>query len=206
MERFETLHAVAAPMPVPNMDTDQIVPARFLWNARDAGYGKFLFHDLRFAEDGSALPEFVLNAPQYESVRILVAGDNFGCGSSREGAVWALHDHGIGVVIAPSFGDIFFNNAFKNGLLPIVLPAERVQALHRWLAEHPGASMTVDLQAQSIRYGDGECESFEIDPFRKRLLLEGKDEISFTLAQGAAIEAFEARYDREFSWLSQMAR
>src|SRR5215813_12358175 len=148
MEPFKPLHAVAAPLPVPNIDTDQIIPARFLWRKRGDGWGHLLFHDLRFHDDGSARPQFVLNHPHYQAAQILVAERNFGCGSSREHAVWALFDYGIRAVMAPSFGDIFFNNALQNGLLPVVLPAPDVAALLAALQQNPGARVGVDLEAQ----------------------------------------------------------
>src|SRR5207302_768916 len=150
MEPFTRLDAVAAPMPVPNVDTDQIIPARFLRKSRKDGYGQYLFCDLRFAPDGTEKPGFVLNQAPYRGARILVADKNFGCGSSREHAVYALWDYGFRAVIAPSFGDIFFNNCFKNGLLPIVLPAERAGALRAELVRQPGAHLKVDLERQEV--------------------------------------------------------
>jgi 3-isopropylmalate/(R)-2-methylmalate dehydratase small subunit len=201
MEKFERLDAVAAPLPMLNVDTDQITPARFLWRPRRDGYARILFHDLRFNDDGSEKPEFVLNRPEYRQARILVAGRNFGCGSSREHAVWALHDHGFRAVIAPSFGDIFFNNSFKHGLLPIVLPEARIGTILDALQRSPGARMSVDLEAQRVVGPDGGADTFEIDPFRKRLLLEGLDEVGFTLSCQDEIAAFERAYERDFPWI-----
>src|ERR1043166_3548654 len=150
MEPFQRLDAVAAPMGTPNVDTDQIIPARFLWRKRDDGWGHLLFNDLRFNDDGSEKPQFVLNQPAYRAARVLVADRNFGCGSSREHAVWSLYDYGFRAVIAPSFGDIFFNNSFQNGLLPIVQPIEVVAALRAALEQTPGAHIAVDLEAQKV--------------------------------------------------------
>jgi len=201
MEKFVRLEAVAVPVAMPNVDTDQITPARFLWRPRQDGYAQILFHDLRFDDQGAERPDFILNRAEYRPSRILVAARNFGCGSSREHAVWALYDYGFRAVIAPSFGDIFFNNSFKHGLLPIVLPETRVKSLLETLASAPGSRMTVDLQAQQLIAPDGTVDGFSIDPFRKRLLLEGLDEISFTLTYQAEIGAFEADYERRLPWI-----
>jgi 3-isopropylmalate/(R)-2-methylmalate dehydratase small subunit len=201
VEPFTELGAVAAPLDLANVDTDRIIPARFLRKPPSVGYERFLFHDLRFRADGSENPEFVLNHPAYRQARILVAAENFGCGSSREGAVWALAGHGIRAVIAPSFGDIFFENCGKNGLLAIVLPGEAVAGLRRLLREQPGAWLRVDLPAQTVRAPDGTAHPFEIDPFRKQCLLEGLDEIGLTLAREAEIAEFEARRVAELPWL-----
>ncbi len=201
MEKFQRLEALALPLDAPNMDTDQIIPARFLRKPRKAGMGGFLFHDLRFADDGSEKPGFVLNRPAFRGARILVAERNFGCGSSREHAVYALWDYGIRAVLAPSFGDIFYNNSFKNGLLPIVVPAETAAGLRAALNTRPGAHMTVDLAAQRVTSPAGETIPFEIDPFRKHCLLEGVDEIGFTLGLERDIAAFEARQREDMSWL-----
>ena len=201
MEKFHKLDAVAVPLAAPNVDTDQIVPARFLRKPRSGGYGAFLFHDLRFDDAGTEKPGFVLNQPAYRNAQILVADKNFGCGSSREHAVYALWDYGIRAVIAPSFGDIFFNNCFKNGLLPIVLPAAGVADLQGELTHSPGAHVRVDLDSQQVVAPSGKVFRFEIDPFRKQCLLEGLDEISFTLAPDADIAAFEHRQAEELRWL-----
>ena len=201
MEPFVRLSAVAAPMELPNIDTDRIIPARFLRRPREAGYGSLLFHDVRFAADGSERTDFVLNRPTYRAARILVTAENFGCGSSREMAVWALMDHGIRAVIGPSFGDIFFENCFKNGLLAVVLPAGPAAGLRRAVAERPGATVTVDLEAQTITAPDGATLAFEVDAFRKQGLLSGQDELAMTLEHLPAIEAFEARRRGEMPWL-----
>ncbi len=201
MEKFQKLDAVAVPIPAPNVDTDQIVPARFLRKPRNAGYGGFLFHDLRFDDNGEEKPGFVLNRPAYRGARILIAEKNFGCGSSREHAVYALWDYGFRAVIAPSFGDIFFNNCFKNGLLPIVLPTEQVTALQAELAQQPGAHVRVDLERQEVIAPSGKVHQFEVDAFRKQCLLQGLDEIAFTLGHDADIAAFERRQSQELRWL-----
>jgi 3-isopropylmalate/(R)-2-methylmalate dehydratase small subunit len=200
MEPFARLDATAAPIPVPNIDTDQIIPARFLWRKRHDGWGHLL-HDLRFNDAGAPKPEFVLNRYAYRNARILVADRNFGCGSSREHAVWALCDYGIQAVLAPSFGDIFFNNSFQNGLLPVVLPAERVAVLRAALEQSPGKHVAVDLEAQTVTGPDGGVDRFDIDPFRKECLLAGMDDISFTLGHGERIAAFENAYEAKVRWL-----
>jgi 3-isopropylmalate/(R)-2-methylmalate dehydratase small subunit len=206
MEPFARLDAVAVPIGVPNVDTDQIIPARFLWRKRHDGWGHLLFHDLRFNDlrfndAGAPKPEFVLNRYAYRDARIVVADRNFGCGSSREHAVWALYDYGIRAVLAPSFGDIFFNNSFQNGLLPVVLPAEWVAALRAMLEQSPKSHVAVDLEAQTVTGPDGTVERFEIDPFRKECLLAGTDDISFTLGHAERIAAFEQAYEAEVRWL-----
>ncbi len=201
MEKFRKLDAVAVPIAAPNVDTDQIVPARFLRKPRSAGYGGFLFHDLRFDDTGAEKPGFVLNQPAYRGARILVGEKNFGCGSSREHAVYALWDYGFRAVIAPSFGDIFFNNCFKNALLPIVLSAEQVAALQNELTNQPGAHVRIDLDRQEVVAPSGNVHRFEIDPFRKQCLLQGLDEIAFTLGHDADIAAFEHRQAQELRWL-----
>jgi 3-isopropylmalate/(R)-2-methylmalate dehydratase small subunit len=190
---FTRLTAVAAPMDLPNVDTDRIIPARFLRKPRSAGYGQFLFHDVRFDGEGREQPGFVLNRPEYRGAQILVAAENFGCGSSREMAVWALADGGFRCVIAPSFGDIFFENCAKNGVLALVLPAETCAALRRQLHEGPGGTMTVDLEEQSVAAANGTLHRFSIDGFRKQALLTGQDEIALTLTYEKEIAAFEAR-------------
>jgi 3-isopropylmalate/(R)-2-methylmalate dehydratase small subunit len=201
MEPFKALHAVAAPLPVPNIDTDQIIPARFLWRKRGDGWGHLLFHDLRFDDAGSPRPQFVLNRPEFAAARILVADRNFGCGSSREHAVWALYDYGIRCVLAPSFGDIFFNNCFQNGLLPIALPAPTLEAMMAELQHSPGLVLGIDLEQQCVTASDGAQHAFEIDPFRKQCLLAGSDEVSFTLGLERELEAFERAYEGKVSWL-----
>ena len=201
MEPFRRVDAVAAPMDRPNTDTDQIIPARFLWRRRDDGWGHLLFNDLRFNDDGSEKPQFVLNQPSYRESKVLVADRNFGCGSSREHAVWSLYDYGFRSVIAPSFGDIFFNNSFQNGFLPIVQPLEVVEKLRAELEKNPGAHIVVDLEAQKVIARDGTEYGFDIDPFRKECLLAGTDEIRFTLSQDDKIAAFEKKYERGMPWM-----
>jgi 3-isopropylmalate/(R)-2-methylmalate dehydratase small subunit len=206
MLKFERVDAPAAALDMPNVDTDQIIPARFLWRSRAEGFGELLFNDIRTDEDGTPKPGFVLNRPETRSAKVLVADRNFGCGSSREHAVWALLDAGIRVVIAPSFGDIFFNNSLKNGLLPIALPEERCQALRAVLSRAPGAHMVVNLEAQTVTgpvgvNDGGGSDHFDIDPFRKQLLLSGMDDITFTMSRQEAIAAFESRYRAELPWL-----
>jgi 3-isopropylmalate/(R)-2-methylmalate dehydratase small subunit len=201
MEPFARLDAVAAPVGGPNVDTDQIIPARFLWRKRTDGWGHLLFHDLRFNDAGAPKPDFVLNRDAYRDARVLVTDRNFGCGSSRETAVWALYDFGIRAVVAPSFGDIFFNNSLQNGLLPVVLPAERVAALRAMLEQSPGGHLIVDLDAQQVTGPDGAVDRFEITLFRKACLLAGADEISFTLGHHEQIAAFEHAYESNIGWL-----
>ncbi len=206
MRKFEKLEAVAAPMDMPNVDTDQIIPARFLYRSRADGFGALLFTDIRSETDGTKKPDFVLNKPTYAGAQILVGDRNFGCGSSREHAVWALEDAGFRVVIAPSFGDIFYNNSFKNGFLPIVLPEARCNELRAALGRNPGAKLVVDLAAQTVTgpigVNDGYGEDrFEIDPFRKEMLIAGMDDITFTLSQGEKIGSFEDRYKAAMPWV-----
>jgi len=191
MELIVRFEARAVPIDRPNVDTDQITPARYLQKPRSAPFGDYLFRDLRFNADGSEKPGFVLNRPAYRGAQIVVAEDNFGCGSSREHAVWALHDYGVRAVIAPSFGDIFASNAAKNGLLTVVLPGEGVKAMIGALKDEPGLEIAVDLEAQTVRLPNGLAQPFEIDPYRKHLLLNGLDELGFTLSQIDKIEAFE---------------
>jgi 3-isopropylmalate/(R)-2-methylmalate dehydratase small subunit len=194
MEPFVKLTGVAAPIDRVNIDTDQIIPAIYLKRIERTGYGEFLFSSWRFKEDGSPNPDFVLNQPDYQNVKILVAGRNFGCGSSREHAPWALGDYGIRCVIAPSFADIFYNNCFQNGLLPVALPEEDVRRLMDRLKSNPGTRLTVDLEAQRI-WDEGEevVVSFHIDPFRRDCLLNGLDDIGLTLRHEDKIAAYEAR-------------
>jgi 3-isopropylmalate/(R)-2-methylmalate dehydratase small subunit len=201
MEPFKRLDATAMPLATPNVDTDQIIPARFLWRKRSDGWGHLLFNDLRFADDGSEKPQFIMNQPPYRESRVLVGDRNFGCGSSREHAVWSLYDYGFRAVIAPSFGDIFFNNSFQNGFLPIVQPLEVCEALRAQLADTPGAHIVVDLEAQKIVAPDGTEYDFTIDPFRKECLLAGTDELRFTLSQEDKIAAFEKTYERSMPWM-----
>jgi 3-isopropylmalate/(R)-2-methylmalate dehydratase small subunit len=200
MQAFKNLDAVAAPIARPNVDTDQIVPARFLRKPRSGGFGNYLFHDQRLDKDGRER-DFVLNKPAYRDAKILVAERNFGCGSSREAAVYALWDYGIRAVVAPSFGDIFFGNSFVNGLLLIVLPPADVAALIGALEANPGAHMRVDLAAQTVTGADGKTYRFDIDAYRKRCLLEGLDELAFTLSQRDAIKAFEQKHTAAMPWV-----
>lgn len=195
MDRFERLEAVAVPIARVNCDTDQIIPAQYLQKLRSEDFGRFLFAASRFRKDGSEVAEFILNRPAYRPAHILVADRNFGCGSSREHAVWALHDYGIRAVIAPSFGDIFFNNCLKNGLLPIVLPQAVVTPLLAQLEASPGAVVAVDLPAQEVVLPDGGRHPFEIEAFAKSCLVNGVDELGYTLALSARIDAFERSYD-----------
>jgi 3-isopropylmalate/(R)-2-methylmalate dehydratase small subunit len=191
MEPFVRLDAVALPIARPNVDTDQILPARYLQKPRSDNFGDYLFRDVR--QD----PAFVFNRDEYRGARIVVAERNFGCGSSREHAVWALYDHGFRAAIAPSFGDIFASNAQKNGFLPIVLPGPVVAQLIAQLEARPGARIAVDLPAQTVRAPDGTEHAFEIDAFAKHCLVEGLDEISYTLTLLPAIKAYEARLAKE---------
>lgn len=204
MKPFTPVTSPAAPLDLLDVDTDQIIPARFLKRPRTDGYGNFLFHDLRRAPDGALRQDFVLNRPEYRSAIILVANANFGCGSSREGAVYALLDYGFRAVIAPSFGDIFYNNSLRNGLLPIVLPADVVAGLRRLAAERPATQFHIDLARQSLSAGDGTAHGFEIDPFRKICLLEGLEDIDVTNRYAERIEAFRQAYFRRHRWLAPL--
>ena len=201
MEKFTTLTGIAAPMPLINVDTDMIIPKQFLKTIRRTGLGANLFDEMRFRADGSEDPDFVLNRPAYREARILVAGDNFGCGSSREHAPWALLDFGIRAVIAPSFADIFYNNCFKNGILPIVLPPEQVDALMADAEKGANARMTVDLEREVVTASDGTEFAFAVDPHRRRCLLEGLDDIALTLEDAAAIDAFEGAAAQARPWV-----
>ncbi|PTM43432.1 3-isopropylmalate dehydratase small subunit [Bosea sp. 124] len=194
MERFARLDAVALPIAQSNCDTDQIIPARYLQKPRSDNFGNYLFADNRLGKDGKPAPELPFNQPAYAPAKIVVAERNFGCGSSREHAVWALYDYGMRAAIAPSFGDIFKNNSLKNGLLPIALPEEVVTGLIADLLARPGAEITVDLPAQTVTLPDGTSHGFEIDPFAKQCLVNGIDELGYTLGLSEAIEAFENSY------------
>lgn len=201
MEKFEKLTGIAAPMPLVNIDTDMIIPKVFLKSIARTGFGKNLFDEMRFNRDGSEIPDFVLNKPQYRKAEILVAGDNFGCGSSREHAPWAIADFGIKCVVSTSFADIFFNNCFKNGILPIVLPQEQVDLLMADAEKGENARMTVDLEAQEITTSDGDVISFEVDAFKKHCLLEGLDDIGLTMEKKSSIDAFEAQASQARPWV-----
>jgi len=194
MQAFRQLEAVAAPLARANIDTDQIVPALYLQKPRSDNFGHYLFHDVRHDARGERRPDFVLNAAVYAEARILVAGRNFGCGSSREHAVWALHDGGFRAVIAPSFGDIFHSNALKNGLLPVRLPESVVDDLLAALLAAPGTRLRVDLEAQLVTGPQDRAEPFVTDPFARHCLLEGLDEIDYTLTQEARIKDFERHH------------
>jgi len=201
MQKFTTLRGVAAPLPMINVDTDMIIPKQFLKTIKRTGLGKNLFDELRYNPDGSEKPDFVLNRPAYRKAQILVAGENFGCGSSREHAPWALLDFGIRCVIAPSFADIFYNNCFKNGILPIALPKAEMAKLMDDAERGSNAIVAIDLEKQEITGPDGGKIRFEIDPFRKRCLLEGLDDIALTLQKAAAIDGFETKARLERPWL-----
>ncbi len=199
MQPFTVLDGVAAPLRVINVDTDMIIPKQYLKTIKRTGLGTGLFSEARYKDDGSENPDFVLNKPAYRKAQILVAGDNFGCGSSREHAPWALLDYGIRCVISTSFADIFYNNCFKNGILPIKVSPEELEKLFEDADRGANATLTVDLENQEIRGPDGGAIAFEIDPFRKRCLMEGLDDIGLTLEKGAAIDSYEAKLS-ERAW------
>jgi len=202
MEKFTSLTGIAAPMPLVNIDTDMIIPKQFLKTIKRTGLGANLFDEMRFDRDGNEVEDFVLNKPAYRDAEILVAGDNFGCGSSREHAPWALLDFGIRCVISTSFADIFYNNCFKNGILPVKLPKDQVDALMKDAEKGANARISVDLEAQTITSSDGEEFSFEIDAFKKHCLLNGLDDIGLTVENAAgAIEAFETKASLERPWV-----
>ncbi|MGL4405657.1 MAG: 3-isopropylmalate dehydratase small subunit [Notoacmeibacter sp.] len=201
MERFTTLTGIAAPMPLVNIDTDMIIPKQFLKTIRRSGLGKNLFDEMRFTQDGAEIPGFVLNQPAYRKAEILVAGDNFGCGSSREHAPWALLDFGIRCVISTSFADIFYNNCFKNGILPIVMPQNVVEILMADAQKGANARMTVDLEDQTVTTSDGQVFKFEVDAFRKHCLMNGLDDIGLTLEKAASIDNYEAKVAIQRSWV-----
>ena len=200
MQSFTTLTGVAAPLPLINIDTDMIIPKHYLKTIKRTGLGAGLFSELRYNADGSENPDFVLNKPAYKDAEILVAGDNFGCGSSREHAPWALLDKGIRCVISTSFADIFYNNCFKNGILPVVVSAEDHAKLMDDAERGANARLTVNLEAQEIRGPDGGVVTFDIDPFRKRCLLEGLDDIGLTMQKDAEIASFEDKLAAERPW------
>ncbi|HEY4343819.1 MAG TPA: 3-isopropylmalate dehydratase small subunit [Parvibaculum sp.] len=201
MDKFDKLTGVAAPLPMINIDTDMIIPKQFLKTIKRTGLGKNLFDEMRYDDKGNEKPDFVLNKPAYRHADILVTGDNFGCGSSREHAPWALLDFGIRCVIAPSFADIFYNNCFQNGILPIVLPQADVDKLMDDAERGSNAVVTIDLSAQEIRGPDGGVIKFDIDPFRKHCLIEGLDGVGLTLKKDAAIANYETRHKQEQPWL-----
>ncbi len=201
MDKFTKLTGVAAPMPMINVDTDMIIPKQFLKTIQRSGLGKNLFDEMRYDREGNEIEDFVLNKPAYRKAEILVTGENFGCGSSREHAPWALLDFGIRCVIAPSFADIFYNNCFKNGILPIVLPREQVDLLMDDAERGANAVVTVDLETMTISGPDGGQISFELDPFRRHCLLNGLDDIGLTMEKAADIDTFEADYANRAPWL-----
>ena len=201
MDKFTTLTGVAAPLDMINVDTDMIIPKQHLKTIHRTGLGKHLFAEMRYEEDGSDKVDFVLNQPAYRQAKILVAGDNFGCGSSREHAPWAILDFGIRAVIASSFADIFYNNCFKNGILPIKLPQEDVDKLMDDAQRGANATLTIDLESQTIKGPDGGEIAFEIDPFRKHCLLDGLDDIGLTLEKSDKIQTFEDKQKLEAPWL-----
>ena len=203
MQAFTRLTGVAAPIDLPNIDTDRVIPARFLRKPQgSSGYERYLFHDVRFDADGAEKPEFVLNQAPYRAATMLVAAENFGCGSSREAAVWALMAYGIRVVVAPSLGDIFHQNCLKNGLLPVIQPAEVVADLRRQLHARPGATMTADLETQTLTAPDGTGHPFEIEAFARQMLLTGQDEIALTLGYEPQIREYETRQRAAMPWLT----
>lgn len=210
MKSFTKVTGIAAPMDRANVDTDMIIPKNFLKSIKRTGFGKNLFDELRYLDEGlpdqdcSGRPlnkEFPLNFPRYQGAKVLLSRENFGCGSSREHAPWALDDYGFRSVIAPSFADIFFNNSFKNGLLPIVLPAETVEQLFQEMYDTEGYELTIDLDAQTVTTPSGEAFSFEIDEFRKHCLLNGLDDIGLTLNEADAIRAYEEMRQQQAPWL-----
>ena len=200
MDKFTTLTGVAAPLPLINIDTDMIIPKQFLKTIKRSGLGANLFDEMRFDRDGREVADFVLNQPAYRNAEILVAGDNFGCGSSREHAPWALLDFGIRCVIAPGFADIFFNNCSKNGILAIALPQDQVDILMRDAEKGANARISVDLEAQTITTSDGQVIGFDIDPFKKHCLLNGLDDIGLTMERVGDIDSYETRLAAERPW------
>jgi 3-isopropylmalate/(R)-2-methylmalate dehydratase small subunit len=201
MQKFTTLTGVAAPLPMRNVDTDMIIPKQFLKTIKRTGLGKSLFFEMRYDQAGKEIPDFVLNKPAYRKATILVTGENFGCGSSREHAPWALLDFGIHCIVAPDFADIFYNNCFQNGLLPIKLPQADVDKLMDDANRGSNATLTVDLEKQEIRGPDGGVIKFDIDPFRKHCLLNGLDNIGLTLEKQKAIDTFEKKTQATRPWL-----
>ncbi len=200
MEKFEKLAGVAAPMPLVNIDTDMIIPKVFLKTIKRSGLGVNLFDEMRYDREGNEKPDFVLNKPQYRDAKVLVAGDNFGCGSSREHAPWAIADFGIKCVISTSFADIFYNNCFKNGILPLVLPEDEVDTLMKDAEKGANSIIEVDLENQTIVSSDGEIFRFDVDPFKKHCLLNGLDDIGLTMEKENHITAYEAKASQQFPW------
>ena len=200
MEKYQKLTGIAAPMPLVNIDTDMIIPKIFLKTIKRSGLGVNLFDEMRYDRQGNEIADFVLNKPQYREAEILVAGDNFGCGSSREHAPWAIADFGIKAIVSTSFADIFYNNCFKNGILPIVMPQEVVDVLMKDAEKGSNARMTVDLEAQTITTSEGQEFKFEVDSFKKHCLLNGLDDIGLTMEHVSAIDAFEAKNKAAYPW------
>ncbi len=201
MDKFEKVSGIAAPMPLVNIDTDMIIPKVFLKTIKRSGLGVNLFDEMRYERDGSEKADFVLNQSQYRDASILVAGDNFGCGSSREHAPWALADFGIKVIVSTSFADIFFNNCFKNGILPIVLPLNQVDAIMQDAEKGSNARIEVDLEGQTLTTSDGESFAFDVDEFKKHCLLNGLDDIGLTMEKASAIDAYEAKTAGDRPWV-----
>lgn len=201
MQPFNKLSAIAAPLRMINVDTDIIIPKQFLKTIKRTGLGVHAFNDIRYNEDGSEKEDFVLNKPAYRNAEILITGENFGCGSSREHAPWAILDFGIRCVIAPSFADIFFNNSFKNGILPIVLPQEQIDQLMDEAEENPEALIEIDLEKQTVTRGNKFSFKFDVDPFRKHCLLNGLDDIGLTLEKDMDIKTFEEKRKESKAWL-----
>ena len=201
MDKFTTLEGVAAPLKIINVDTDMVIPKQYLKTIKRTGLGKGLFSEQRYNDDGSENPDFILNKPAYRNAKVLVAGDNFGCGSSREHAPWALLDFGIRCVISENFADIFYNNCFKNGILPIKLPKEIIDKLMDDASRGSNAIIEIDLEKQEIKGPDGGTVHFELDPFRKKCLLEGLDDIGLTLEKKSAIDDFEKKQRESQPWL-----
>jgi len=201
MDKYQKFTGVAAPMPLINIDTDMIIPKVFLKTIKRSGLGVNAFAEMRYEQDGSEKADFVLNQPAYRSAEILIAGDNFGCGSSREHAPWAIADFGIKCIVSTSFADIFFNNCFKNGILPVVLPQEQVDILMADAERGENARQTVDLEAQEITTSDGQVIKFEVDAFKKHCLLNGLDDIGLTMEKAASIDAFETKVGAERPWV-----
>ncbi len=202
MEKFTTITGVAAPLDMINVDTDMVIPKQFLKSIKRTGYGKSLFFEMRYDADGNEIADFVLNKPQYRDAKILVAGENFGCGSSREHAPWALLDFGITCVIAPSFADLFYNNCFKNGILPITLPPDDMKKIMDDAQRGANATLTIDLESQTIKGPDGGKIKFEIDEFKKHCLLNGLDDIALTMEHADKISSFEDRKKTTQPWLT----
>ena len=200
MEKFEKLSGVAAPMPLVNIDTDMIIPKVFLKTIKRSGLGVNLFDEMRYDREGNEKQEFVLNKAQYREAKILVAGDNFGCGSSREHAPWAIADFGIKCIISTSFADIFFNNCFKNGILPVVLPQDQVKVLMSDAEKGANSIIQVDLEKQTIASSDGTVFTFDVEPFKKHCLLNGLDDIGLTMEKESDITAYEAKASQLFPW------